>query len=331
MKELLRWLACLLFSLLWIDAAAAQQSADSEAAAFPARALKIVVPFPAGGPSDVLARMIGQKMSEDWGRPVVIENRVGANTVIGAQAVQKAPPDGYTILMAIDSTLAMNQFLYRNLPYDPFTDFVPITLVAKSMTFIFVNAASEFQSVADLVARAKMQPGKLSFGAGTITTKLVGRLVNKTLGIETLLISYNGSAEVAQGLLTQSVDFTYDGSSASMPLVQSGKFRVLAKFDNRRFSPAPNIPTFAGALALPQFDEITVWLGLVAPKGTPAAIIDKLHREVAKILTDPEVKAKADAAGLFPVTMTPADFAGFIRKEAERWAPIVKESGIRYD
>lgn len=331
MKNQLHWV---LLVSLWpqlVGSATAQQAADTEAAAFPSRALKIVVPFPAGGPSDVLARMVGQKMSEGWGRPVVIENRVGANTVIGAQAVQKAPADGYTMLMAIDSTLAMNQFLYRNLPYDPFTDFVPITLVAKTMMFIFVNAASELKSVDDLVAGAKMQPGKFSFGAGTITSKLMGHLVNKTIGMETLLISYNGSAEVTQGLLTRSVDFTYDGPSAAMPLVQGGQFRILAKFDNRPFPPAPDVPTFARALALSHFDEITVWLGLVAPKGTPAAIIDKLQREVAKILADPEIKAKADAAGLFPVTMTPVEFAAFIRKEAERWAPIVKESGIRYD
>src|SRR5437763_9620772 len=134
-----RCIALAIFTSLAVAGAAAQERPD----AFPSRSIKIVVPFPAGGPSDVLARMIGRKMSEDWGRPVVIENRVGANTVIGAQAVQKAPADGYTMLMAIDSTLAMNQFLYRNLPYDPFTDFVPITLVAKTMMFIFVNAASE--------------------------------------------------------------------------------------------------------------------------------------------------------------------------------------------
>jgi tripartite-type tricarboxylate transporter receptor subunit TctC len=336
MKKLIAWMALVSFSALLIStvligSASAQQTGNAEVAAFPTRALKIVVPFPAGGPSDVLARMIGRKMSEDWSRPVVIENRVGANTVIGAQAVQKAAPDGYTVLMAIDSTLAMNQFLYRNLPYDPFADFVPITLVAKTMMFIFVNAQSELRSLNDLVARAKMQPGKLSFGAGTITTKLTGHLVNKTLGMETLLISYNGSAEVTQGLLTRSVDFSYDGPSAAMPLVQSGQFRILAKFDNRPFPPAAGVPTVASALGLSGFDELTVWLGLVAPKGTPSAIVDKLHGEVAKILADPDVKAKADAAGLFPVTATPAEFAAFIRKESERWAPIVHASGIHYD
>jgi tripartite-type tricarboxylate transporter receptor subunit TctC len=317
--------------MLLVAPAAAQQTSDADGAAFPSRAMRIVVPFPAGGPSDVLARMIGQRMSEDWGQAVVIENRVGANTVIGAQAVQKAPADGYTMLMAIDSTLTMNQYLYQSLPYDPFNDFVPITLVAKTMMFTFVNSASDAKTVNDLIARARAQPGKLNFGAGTITSKLMGYLVNKTLGIDTVLISYNGSAEVTQGLLTRSVDFTYDGPSAAMSLIQGGQFRILAKFDNRPFPPAPDIPTFAAAASLANFDELTVWLGLVAPRGTPSMIVEKLQREVAKILADPAIKGKADAAGLFPVTTTPAEFASFIRKEADRWAPIVRDSGIKYD
>jgi tripartite-type tricarboxylate transporter receptor subunit TctC len=315
---------------LWalaIGPVTAQQS--PEVAAFPNRSIKIVVPFPAGGPSDVLARMIGQKMTEDWGQPVVIENRVGANTVIGAQQVAKAAPDGYTLLMAIDSTLTMNQYLYRNPPYDPFTDFVPITLTAKSMVFMYVNAASDFKSVKDVIASAKAQPGKLNYGAGTITTQLMGYLLDKAAGTKTVLLKYNGSAQVAQGLLTKSVDFTLDGTSASMPLVQSGQFRALTKFDSRPFPALPNIPTIT--TDLPGFEEITVWLGLVAPKGTPAAIVDKLHAEVVKILADPAIKAKADASGLFPATTTPAEFAAFIRREAARWSTVVKETGIQYD
>ena len=317
-------------AVIWPLTASAQQT-DNDAATFPNRPIKIVVPFPAGGPSDVLARIIGQRMSENWGQPVLIENRVGANTIIGAQAVQKAPADGYTILMAIDSTLVMNQYLYRNLPYDPLNDFVPITLVAKTMMFIFVNATSDIRTLKDLVAKAKAEPGKLNFGAGTITSKLMGLLMNKALGINTVLISYNGSAEVTQGLLTRSVDFTYDGPSAAMSLIQGGQFRVLAKFDNRPFPPAPEVPTLQTAADLSNFDELTVWVGLVAPKNTPVPIIDKLQRQVAKILADPAVKEKADAAGLFPVTTTSAEFSSFIRKEAERWGPIAKESGIRYD
>ena len=320
-----RWIAFALLSGLAMGSAAAQERAD----AFPSRAIKIVVPFPAGGPSDVLARMIGQKMTEDWGQPVVIENRPGANTVLGAQQVAKAAPDGYTLLMAIDSTLTMNQYLYRTPPYDPFNDFAPITLTAKTMQLLIVNAASNVKTVKDLVAQAKAQPGKLNYGAGTITTKLTGYLFNKAAGVETMLVPYNGSAEVAQAVLTKSVDFSFDGPSASLSLIQGGQFRVLAKFDPRPFPPVPDLPMIT--TELPNMDEITVWLGLVAPKGTPPAVIDKLQGEVAKALADPAVKAKADASGLFPATSTPAEFAAFIRKEAERWSTVVKETGMKYD
>ena len=320
-----RLIALALLSGLAMGSAAAQERAD----AFPTRAIKIVVPFPAGGPSDVLARMIGQKMSEDWGQPVVIENRPGANTVLGAQQVAKAAPDGYTLLMAIDSTLTMNQYLYRTPPYDPFNDFAPITLTAKTMQLLIVNAASDVKTVNDLISRAKAQPGKLNYGAGTITTKLTGYLFNKAAGIETVLVPYNGSAEVAQGLLTKSVDFSFDGPSASLSLIQGGQFRVLAKFDPRPFPPVPDLPLIT--TAMPNMDEITVWLGLVAPKGTPADVIDKIQAEVAKALADPAVKAKADASGLFPATSTPAEFAAFIRKEAQRWSSVVKETGMKYD
>ncbi len=312
-------------SALAVGTAAAQERPD----AFPSRSIKIVVPFPAGGPSDVLARMIGQKMSEDWRQPVVVENRPGANTVLGAQQVAKAAPDGYTLLMAINSTLTMNQYLYRTPPYDPLTDFAPITLTAKTIQLLIVNAASDVRTVRDLIAKAKAQPGRLNYGAGTITTKLTGYLFNKAAGIETVLVPYNGSAEVAQGLLTKSVDFSFDGPSASLSLIQSGQFRVLAKFDPRPFPPVPDLALITAEV--PTMDEITVWLGLVAPRGTPAAVIDKLQTEVAKALADPAIKAKADASGLYPATSTPAEFAAFIRKEAERWSAVVKETGMKYD
>jgi tripartite-type tricarboxylate transporter receptor subunit TctC len=316
---------------LWLAPAAAQQASDADAANYPNRAIRIVVPFPAGGPSDVLARIIAQKLSEDWKQPVLVENKVGANTVIGAREVASASGDGYTLLMAIDSTLTMNQYLYKSLPYDPINDFVPITIVAKTMQLLIVNAASDVKSVPDLIAKQKAQPGKLNFGAGTITTQLSGFLFNKAAGTQAQLVRYNGSAQVAQSLLTNSVDYVLDGTSAALPLIQDGKFRALAKFDRRPFSPVPNLPLVSEAAGLRDFDEITVWLGLVAPKGTPQPIVNKLHRQIVQVLADPGVKAKADAAGLFPSTSTPQEFAAFIRQEAQRWSSVVKETGIQYD
>jgi tripartite-type tricarboxylate transporter receptor subunit TctC len=332
LRRLIARLAWWALSIALVSAPAwAQIAADADTQNFPSRAIRIIVPFPAGGPSDVLARLIAQKMGEDFSQPVVVENRPGSNTVVGAQAVAKAAPDGYTLLMAIDSTLSMNQYLYRTPPYDPINDFTPITLVAKTMQLLMVNAASEVKTAKDLIAKAKATPGKLNYGAGTITTKLTGFLFNRAAGVNTVLVPYNGSSEVAQALLTQSVDFVFDGTSAALPLIQSGKFRALAKLDNRPFPPLPDLATLTTAADLHDFDELTVWLGLVAPRGTPAAVVDKLHREVVKALSDPAVVAKANASGLFPATSTPAEFATFIGKEAERWSKILPETGLRYD
>ncbi len=297
---------------------------------YPSRTIRIVVPFPAGGPSDVMARMIGDRMSQDFGQGVVVDNRPGANTVIGAQLVAKAAPDGYMLLMAIDSTLVMNQYLYTNLPYDPIKDFVPITLVGKTVGLLVVNAASDVKSVKDLIAKAKAQPGKLNCGAGTITTKLTCFLFSDKAGIDTVLLPYNGSAEVAHGILTKSVDFVFDGPSAVLPLIQSGDLRALAKLDDRPFPPVPDLPTLTTATGV-DLGDLTVWLGLVAPQGTPPAVVDKLNSEVTKILNNPEVKAKADAAGLYPTTSTPAEFAAFIQHEAARWPVVVKKSGMHFD
>jgi tripartite-type tricarboxylate transporter receptor subunit TctC len=244
--------------------------------------------------------------------------------------VAKANPDGYTLLMAIDSTLVMNQYLYKTLPYDPIADFAPISLVAKTIGLLVVNAQSDVKSVKDLIAKAKAAPGKLNYGAGTISTKLQGYLFNDAAGVDTVLVSYNGSAEVAHGILTKSVDFVFDGPSAQLPLIQSGDLRALAKLDTRPFPALPNLPTLdeAGGLHL---GELAVWLGLVAPHGTPAPIVAKLQAETAKILNDPAIKARADAVGLYPTSSTSAEFASFIQSEAARWQPVVKKSGLHFD
>lgn len=318
------------FRLALLVVLSALAIAPATAQDYPTRAIHIIVPFPAGGPSDVLARLIGDRMSVDFKQPVVVENRPGANTVIGAETAAKAVPDGYTLLMAIDSTLVMNQYLYKSLPYDPIADFAPISVVAKTIGLLVVNAQSDVQSVRDLIAKAKAAPGKLNYGAGTISTKLQGYLFNDAAGVDTVLVSYNGSSEVAHGILTKSVDFVFDGPSAELPLIQSGDLRALAKLDARPFPALPDLPTLDAAAGL-HLGDLTVWLGLVAPRGTPAAIIDKLQGETAKILNDPAIKARADAVGLYPVSSTPAEFASFIRSEAARWQPVVKKSGLHFD
>jgi tripartite-type tricarboxylate transporter receptor subunit TctC len=192
----------------------------------------------------------------------------------------------------------MNQFLYRTPPYDPIADFAPVTLVAKTMQLLIVNSASEVKTVQDLIGKARASAGKLNFGAGTITTKLTGFLFNKAAGVQTVLVPYNGSAEVTQGLLTKSVDFTLDGPSAAASLIQSGQFRVLAKFDDRPFPPAANAPTIQ--TALPGLDPITVWLGLVAPKGTPPAIVASSSRRWRKLSPTPPSRPRPTPPGSIP-------------------------------
>jgi tripartite-type tricarboxylate transporter receptor subunit TctC len=306
-------------------------AAEEQSASFPNRPIRMIVPFPAGGPSDIVARLIGQTMSQDWGQPVVIENRPGANTIIGAQAAAKAAPDGYTLFMAIDSTLVMNQFVHKNLPYDPFDDFVPITLTAKTISVLAVSAARGPTSVKELMARAKAQPGKLNYGAGTITAQLMGHLFHKAAGLDIVYVPFKGTPETVNGLLTGSVELIYAANQIVAPLIVGGQVRSLAKLDRDAPPSMADIPTLAEAAGLPDLEDISVWLGLVAPKGTPKPIIEKIHADVARVLSDPAFKEKSERTGNYPVTSTPDEFSAFIRKEASRWEKVIKESGIKFD
>jgi tripartite-type tricarboxylate transporter receptor subunit TctC len=323
------WFAAFL-AVLSIAPAAAQNASDAQS--FPSRPIRIIVPFPAGGPTDINARIIAQKMSEDFKQPVVIENRPGGNTAIGAQAVAKAEPDGYTLLAAMDTTLVMNPATATSpLSYDPFRDFAAISLTAKNTSLLTVRADDGPKSVQELIARAKASPGKLNYGAGIITTRLAGYLFARSAGIEVQLIPYKGSADVVAGLLTGSVDFIVDGVAASLPLIQGGKLRALAKLNNRPLPVLPDLQPLGVAAGLPQLEDMSSWIGLVAPAGTPRAIVDKLAREVATIYADKAVADRLEKAGITAVSSTPAEFDAFFRSEAKRWTDVFRESGIRLE
>src|SRR5690349_10607282 len=285
-------------------APASAQSSDAQS--FPNRPVKIVVPFPAGGPTDVNMRIVGQKLSELCGQGVVIENRPGANTGIGAQMVAKSPADGYTLLAAMDTTLVMNPATGASMNYDPFKDFVAITLTAKNTSLLTVRASDGPKTIGELIARAK------------------------AAGIEVQLIPYKGSSEVVQGLLTGSVDFIVDGIAPSLPLIQSGQFRPLAKLNNRALPTLPELKPLSEASGLP-IDEMSSWIGLVAPAGTPPAIVQKIHADVVRAMADAAVADRLEKAGILTVTTTPAEFEKYFRDEAERWAKVYKESGIKLD
>jgi tripartite-type tricarboxylate transporter receptor subunit TctC len=322
----MRTIAILAF--LAVTAIAPAHAQDAQG--FPNRAVKIVVPFPAGGPTDVNMRIVGQKLSEIWGQGVVIENRPGANTGIGAQMVAKSPADGYTLLAAMDTTLVMNPATGASMNYDPFKDFAPITLTAKNTSLLTVRASDGPKTIQELITRGKASDKKLSYGAGITITRLAGATFAKAAGIEVQLIPYKGSSEVVQGLLTGSVDFIVDGIAPSLPLINSGQFRALAKLNNRALPTLPDIRPLAEASGLP-IDEMSSWIGLVAPAGTPTAIVQKIHADVVRAMADAAVADRLEKAGILAVTTTPVEFDKYFRSEAERWAKVYKESGIKLD
>jgi tripartite-type tricarboxylate transporter receptor subunit TctC len=327
-SELLIRIPLALFPVFLLALPAAAQ----DAASFPARPIRIIVPFPAGGPTDIDARIIAQRMSEDWKQPVVVENRPGGNTAIGAQVVAKAEPDGYTLLAAMDTTLVMNPATATApLSYDPFRDFAAITLTAKNTSLLTVRAAEGPASVAELIARARANPGKLNYGAGIITTRLAGYLFARSAGIKVQMIPYKGSADVVAGLLSGSVDFIVDGVAASLPLIKAGKLNALAKLNRRPLPALPDVPPLADAAGLPDLADMSSWIGLVAPAGTPKPVIDKIAREVATIQADPKVADRLEKAGITATTSTPAEFDAFFRAEAKRWTEVFRESGIKLE
>lgn len=312
-----------------IGGAAAQDAAAAKN--FPSRPIHIVVPFPPGGPTDVDARIIAQKMSEDWNVGVIVDNRPGGNTTIAAESVAKAPPDGYTLLTPMDTTLVLNPATGIPAPYDPFTAFAAVTLLARNTALLVVRAHDGAKSVKELIARAKANPGKLNYGAGIMTTRLSVNLFAREAGIDVVLVPYKGSTDVAEGVLNGSVDFAGDGVVTSLPLIQGGQMRALAKFDSRPLPLLPDVPTLAQAADLPHLGDISSWIGLVAPAGTPPAIVNKIQQEVVRIYADPVSAGKLARAGIYAATMTPAQFDAFFHAEAKRWTEIFKESGIKLE
>ena len=298
---------------------------------FPSRPIRIVVPFPAGGPTDILSRMVAQKMSEDFSQPVVVETRPGADTALGAVQVAKAAPDGYTLLAAMDTTLALNPATKPSLPYDPFKDFAAISLGAKNTSLLTVRADDGPKTIGELIALGKAKAGGMNYGAGIITTRLAGYMFNREAGIKAQLIPYKGSAEVVQGLLTGAVDYIVDGVASSLPLITSGKLRPLAKLNSRPLPQLPDVPPLSVAAGMPSLDDMSSWIAFVAPSGTPRAVIDKLNAEIVRIYADPATAGKLDKAGINAVSSTPEEFDAFFRKEAVRWEKAFKESGIKLD
>jgi tripartite-type tricarboxylate transporter receptor subunit TctC len=267
----------------------------------------------------------------NWAEPVVIENQPGANTAIAAARVAKMPPDGYTLLAVMDVTMVLNPITNRNLAYDPVKDFAPITLASRNTSLLSVRADDGPKSVKELIARAKANPGKLNYGAGIITTRLAGYLFNREAGIEVQYIPFSGSPPTVQGLLTGAVDYIVDGAATSLPLIASGKLRALAKLNSRPLPALPDVPPLAAAAGIPALDDISTWIGLVAPAGTPREIIDKIRQQIMAIYAERAVAEKLEKSGITIATSTPEEFAAFIASELARWGSVIKESGIEFN
>ena len=296
---------------------------------YPDKPIRILVGFAAGGPADITARLIGDRLSEAWGKPVIVENVTGAAGNVATDRVAKAAPDGYTLLAAASATIVTNPSLYQKLPFDPVKDLAPVTQAAYTPNLLVVPSGMPVKSVAELVAYAKANPGKLSFGSAGVGTSqhLAGELFKTMAGIDMQHVPYRGIAAVMPDLIAGRISLAFGNISAVLQLVREGKLRALAVTSSRRYSSVPDLPTMIEA-GFPGFDS-TAWFGLMTPAGTPQPIIDRLHQETVRILGLPDVRKRFDDLGIAVIANTPAEFAAVIAAETPQWAKVIKDAGIK--
>ncbi len=312
--------ACAL-SVLFSGAAAAN--------GYPDKPIRMLVPYPPGGITDVLTRSLAELMRKELGQPVIVENKPGANTALAAQALAAAPADGYTVMMAAAATVVMNPLLNAKLGYDPARDFTPVARIAETPLVLVVRTDSPARTLADLIAAAKAKPGDTSFastGMGS-TLHLAGELLQVETGTQMLHVPYKGSAPALNGVLGGETQFMIDSVGSSIPLVKGGKLRAVAVTSAKRLPALPEVPTVAES-GVPGFD-VSTWFGLLVPKQTPAAIVNRLNAAVALAVRDPAFRAQFEAVGLVvPAPIDPTTFAKFIQAETAKWAPLIKAKNI---
>jgi tripartite-type tricarboxylate transporter receptor subunit TctC len=298
---------------------------------YPSKPIRIVVPFAPGGTSDVLARAIGQKLNEMWKQPVVVDNKPGAGGNIGAELVAKADPDGYTLLLLDVGTLTISPAIYPKLGYDPIKDLAPITMVAVSPHALVVHPSVPANSVKELIAWAKANPGKINFasaGNGT-AVHLAGEQFKLMTGIDMVHVPYKGGAQALTGLVGGEVNMTLNGLLATLPHIKSGKIKALAIASKTRSTALPDLPTVSEA-GVPGFQSGS-WQGLLTAGATPKDIVAKLNKAVVEVLNSPELKERMAAQGADVVGDSPEQFGTFLRDEKVRWAKIVKDSGVKVE
>jgi tripartite-type tricarboxylate transporter receptor subunit TctC len=296
---------------------------------FPQKPVHFVVGFTPGGPSDILARALGQKLAEAWSQQVLIENRPGAGGNVAAEAVAKSAPDGYTWLLGNNSILATNQSLYRTLGYDPVKDFAPVALVAIQPNILVVNPQLPVHSVKELIAFAKTHPGKLNYassGSGA-AAHLAGELFKAMTGVDMVHVPYKGAQPALTDVIAGQAQLMFATSASAIPYIKAGRLRALAVTTARRSASVPELPTVSEA-GVPGFEAIT-WHGVVVPSATPAALVERLNRDVVGVLSDPELRERLASLGAETAPGTPRDFADYIAREIPKWTQVVKDSGAR--
>lgn len=319
-----------LCALLLVPAVAWLNASLAGAQTYPSKAIRIVVPFPAGGTSDILARALGQKLSEEWKQPVIVDNRPGAGANIGAEIVVKSPPDGYTLLLA--STIhTINPSLYRKLAYDPVRDFAPITLIALTSQVLVVHPSLPVSSVKELVTYAKKRPGQIHYSSAGNGSQphLTAELFKSRTGIDIVHVPYKGAPPAMNDLLAGHVALSFATSPSAVPQVKNGKLRALAVSTAKRIAALPNVPTLDES-GLAGF-EASGSNGLVGPAGMPTAVVEKMNAAVVRIVKEPAMSKFLSEQGAEPYTNTPAEYAAYIKAEVAKWAKAVKDSGARVD
>lgn len=297
--------------------------------AYPSKAVRIIVPFPAGGVADLLPRLVGQKLSEKWGQPVIVENKVGASGNIGMAEGAHSAPDGYTLLLAPAGNLTVNPTLFPHLSFDTYKDLAPVTVLAESPNVLVVHPSVPAKTFQEFIAYARANPGKLNFaspGEGS-GAHLAGELLNIDAGIKAVHIPYKGLAPAVNDLMGGHVQMMFAGVSTVLQQIRSGQLVALAIASPKRSPQLPDVPTVAES-GLPGFD-VTSWYGIVVPAGTPPAIVQKLHRDIAEALKSPDVAAKLAGLGLEPVGDTPEEFGALIQSESVKWRDIMRKAHIK--
>jgi tripartite-type tricarboxylate transporter receptor subunit TctC len=297
---------------------------------YPAKPIRIIVPFPVGGIADLYARLIGSRWTEAWGQPVLVENRTGAGGNIAAEMVAKSAPDGYTLVMGSIGTHAVNVSLFSKLPYDPLRDFAPIALALDAEGLLAVHPSVPVQNVAELIAYARTKPGELTYasaGAGT-ASHLAGELFKTMAKVDMVHVPYKGNVPAITDLLAGQTTLIFATMPTVLPYTKSGKLRALATTGTARAAATPELPTVAETL--PGF-VVNNWVGLFAPAGTPSDIVNRLNAETRNFMQSKEITARLTSEGARFIPMTPEQFGAFVKSEIAKWAPVVKASGAKAD